>query len=231
MESCILMVEDEKDVLRINTRILQRRGYRVLAAASCAEAYALLGEHSPDLLILDIMLPDGSGFDICRNFRKSSDNPVIFLSGKTSDADKIDGLTQGADYYIPKPYEPEVLLAVVARLLQRHQRSQEKEKALTAITRGALTLDIPKARALVGGVDVGLTSKEFALLLALVQQEDREVSPQSLYETVWGVSSGDDVRTVRTHIKNLRRKLGADDAADYDIVSAYGRGYTFTTFR
>ena len=95
--------------------------------------------------------------------------------------------------------------------------------------KGALALDIPKTRATINGVDAGLTVKEFALLLLLVQSEDKEVSPQELYEKVWGVPSGDDIRTVRFHIKNLRRKIHADDANDYDIVSVYGKGYMLTT--
>ncbi len=228
---CILTVEDEPEVLRINARILRRRGYEVYEASGCAEAYAVLDGIMPDLLILDIMLPDGSGYDICRRFREKSDHPIIFLTGKNATADRIEGLITGADYYITKPYEPDELIAVAGRLIERHLSTQGKHKELTAITKGALTVDIPRARATVNGEDVGLTSKEFALLLTLVQNEDREVSPRDLYEAVWGVTSADDVRTVRTHIKNLRRKIGADDAADYDIVSAYGKGYTFTTVR
>ncbi len=227
----ILMVEDEIDVLRINARILKRRGYEVMCAATFAEASCFLQAHIPDLLILDIMLPDGSGFALCEKFRQTNDHPVIFLTGKNEIADKIDGLHKGADYYLTKPYDPDELLAVVGRLLERHLQSVQKQKELTVIQKGSLVLDIPKARASVGGVDVGLTSKEFALLLVLVQNEDKEVSPQQLYQTVWGMDSMDDVRTVRTHIKNLRKKLGADDAEDYDIVSAYKKGYTFTTIR
>ncbi len=231
MKPCILMVEDEKDVLRINARIMERRGYQVLTAATCAEAYAILASRTPDLLILDIMLPDGSGFDICDHFRAGSDHPVIFLTGKNEVTDKIDGLGKGGDYYLTKPYDLDELLAVTDRLLQRHLQAQQKQKALTVITKGSLILDLQKARATVDGTDAGLTSKEFALLLALVQKEDREISPAELYEQVWGVPSVDDVRTIRTHIKNLRKKIGADDAKDYDIVSAYGKGYTFTTIR
>ncbi len=226
-EPCILLVEDEREVLRINARILQRRGYRVLTAASCREAYTILEAETPDLLILDIMLPDGDGGEICQHFRRHSDHPVIFLTGKNTISDKIDGLQMGGDYYITKPYDPDELLAIAARLLERHWQAQQK----TRITKGNLILELPKARALVDGQDAGLTSKEFALLLALVQREDQEISPHELYETVWGAPSADDIRTVRTHIKNLRRKLGADDAEAFDIVSAYGKGYTFTTFR
>lgn len=227
----ILMVEDELDVLRINARILQRHGYEVLTAASCAEAYGLLDQGTPDLLILDIMLPDGTGGEICEHFRRSSDHPVIFLTGKNQVEDKIDGLEKGGDYYITKPYHMDELLAITGRLVRRHLQLQKKQKELTVLTKGLLELDIPKARASVNGVDAGLTAKEFALLLVLVQNEGREISPDELYERVWGMPSVEDVRTIRTHMKNLRRKINADDAEDYDIVSAYGKGYTFTTIR
>lgn len=115
------------------------------------------------------------------------------------------------------------------RLIKRHLQTKQKHEQLTTIVKGALALDIPRTRATVNGVDAGLTVKEFALLLLLVQSEDKEVSPQELYEKVWGTPSGEDIRTIRFHIKNLRRKIHADDAKDYDIVSVYGKGYMFTT--
>ncbi len=232
--ACILMVEDEKSVLRINARILQRRGYEVLTAASCAQAYELLAARTPDLLILDVMLPDGSGLEICRRFRQSGDQPVILLTGKTALEDKIRGLDRGADYYLTKPYDPDELLAIADRLLQRHWkqcRKQQELQQLMVITKGPLVLDLSRARATVDGEDAGLTVKEFALLLALVQQEGQELSPHTLYEAVWGTTSAEDTRTVRTHIKNLRRKIQAENSPHYDIVCAYGKGYTFTSFR
>lgn len=225
----ILVVEDETDVLRINARMLTRRGYTVYTAENCRQAYERMEAPTPDLLILDIMLPDGSGYDICERFRSTSDHPVIFLTGKGETCDKVEGLGHGGDYYLTKPYDPDELLAVADRLIKRHLQTKQKHEQLTTIVKGALALDIPRTRATVNGVDAGLTVKEFALLLLLVQSEDKEVSPQELYEKVWGVPSGDDIRTVRFHIKNLRRKIHADDAKDYDIVSVYGKGYMFTT--
>ena len=225
----ILVVEDETDVLRINARMLTRRGYTVYTAENCRQAYERMEAPTPDLLILDIMLPDGSGYDICERFRSTSDHPVIFLTGKGETCDKVEGLGHGGDYYLTKPYDPDELLAVADRLIKRHLQTKQKHEQLTTIVKGALALDIPKTRATINGVDAGLTVKEFALLLLLVQSEDKEVSPQELYEKVWGVPSGDDIRTVRFHIKNLRWKIHADDAKDYDIVSVYGKGYMFTT--
>ncbi len=223
----ILMVEDETDVLRINARMMTRRGYEVLCAENYVTAKALLDQHTPDLLILDIMLPDGSGYDLCDSFREAHDHPVIFLTGKNDLADKIDGLSRGGDYYLTKPCDLDELLAVSERLLKRHMEIKKKQADMTVIVRGSLSLNIPKARAKVHGRDAGLTAKEFALLLLLVQNEGKEVSSEVLYETVWGQSAEKDTRTVRTHINNLRKKLSADSTDDFDILSVYGKGYSF----
>ena len=225
----ILVVEDETDVLRINARMLTRRGYTVYTAENCRQAYERMENPTPDLLILDIMLPDGSGYDICERFRSTSDHPVIFLTGKGETCDKIEGLGHGGDYYLTKPYDPDELLAVADRLIKRHLQTKRKHERLTTIVKGSLTLDIPLSRTAVNGADAGLTVKEFSLLLLLVQSEDKVVSPHELYEKVWGTPSGDDIRTIRFHIRNLRRKIHADDSKDYDIVSVYGKGYMFTT--
>ncbi len=224
----ILMVEDEEDVLKINARIMKRHGYDVLTAGTCNEAYNILKTLTPDLLILDVMLPDGSGGDICEYFRVNSQSPVIFLTGKTEIADKIDGLKKGGDYYITKPYDTDELLAVVERLCQRQNEIIKTQKQLTQLKKGSLELDIVKSKVTVNGKDALLTAKEFSLLLMLVQNEDKEVSCRDLFEKIWCVPWSDDIRTVRTHIKNLRKKLCAENAEDFDIVSSYGKGYTFT---
>ena len=233
----ILLVEDEKDVLMVNARLFARRGYDVRTAQSCTEAYQKLKE-TPDLLILDIMLPDGSGYDICQAFRQNSDHPVIFLSGKGQIADKVQGLQQGGDYYLTKPYDTSELLAVVDMLLKRHLQAVQKRQQVSVICKGSLVLEVDNSRALCDGRDAGLTArdagltaKEFSLLLMLVRKEEKVVSPQELYERVWGMEAADDVRTVRFHIANLRKKLDADNAPDFDIVSVYGKGYMFTTMR
>ena len=178
------------------------------------------------MLILDIMLPDGSGMDICRNFRKSSDNPVIFLTGKSEVSDKVEGLGNGGDYYLTKPYSFDELIAVVSRLLTRHTKAEKKQ---VIITKGPITLDISKNKALVNGKDAHLTAKEFALLLVLIENENKIFSPEELYEFVWGAPSADDTRTIRFHIGNLKRKIDTKNAEDYDIVSVYGKGYLFTS--
>ena len=127
-KSLILMVEDEEQVLNTNCRMLRRRGYDVRTAQTAAEACHQLEEQLPDLLILDIMLPDGNGLDICRRFREKTMNPVLFLTGKSDIRDRVEGLQQGGDYYLTKPYNFDEFLAVIQMLLERQKRMEEKIK-------------------------------------------------------------------------------------------------------
>ena len=125
-KSLILMVEDEEQVLNTNCRMLRRRGYDVRTAQTAAEACHQLEEQLPDLMILDIMLPDGNGLDICRLFREKTMNPVLFLTGKSDIRDRVEGLQQGGDYYLTKPYNFDEFLAVIQMLLERQKRMEEK---------------------------------------------------------------------------------------------------------
>lgn len=225
----ILIVEDEAEVLEVNARMMRRKGYTVMTAASVEEGLKKLSGHTPDMLILDIMLPDGSGYDICEKFRQESDNPVIFLTGKSDVSDKVEGLGRGGDYYLTKPYSFDELVAVSQRLLARHFKECEKHKQLEYITKGSLKLDVLKNKAFIDGKDTELTVKEFALLLLLVKNENKTLSPDELYDAVWGVPSINDTRTIRFHMGNLKKKIDTENAKDYDILSIYGKGYRFTT--
>ena len=227
-KAMVLIVEDEPDILGINARMMKRRGYNVMTAASVAESMKILEDSTPDILILDIMLPDGSGYDICRNFRKTSDNPIVFLSGKNEVSDKVEGLESGADYYLTKPYSFDELIAVTERLVARHIKAAQKYRQSDFITKGEITLELSKNKAYVGGKDAKLTAKEFALLLLMMKNENKIFSPRELYESVWGAPSADDTRTIRFHIGNLKKKIDTENAEDYDIISVYGKGYSFT---
>lgn len=227
----ILMVEDETEILNVNARMLKRRGYEVLTASTVAQAYNKLSETTPDLLMLDIMLPDGYGTDICKKFRESSDKPVVFLTGKADIKAKVEGLNIGGDYYLTKPYNFSELLAVIERLLAREQINEDKQERLIILKIGKLTVDIQNSRAFLDGANIALTAKEFAMLLLLIRNEDNELSPSEIYESVWGTSAENDIRTVRTHMVNLRKKIEADDSPDYDVVATYGKGYKFTRIR
>ena len=224
----ILMVEDEEQILNTNCRMLRRRGYDVRTAQTAAEAYHQIDENLPDLLILDIMLPDGNGLDICRRFREKTMRPVLFLTGKGDVRDKVEGLQQGGDYYLTKPYNFDEFLAVIQMLLARQKRLEENFQASRQITIGSLRLDLSDGHAYLNNTDTGLTRTEFSLLRLLAENQEKVFSAKELYEAVWGSCAGTDTSTVRRHIFNLRVKIGAENTDEYDIVSVYGKGYLFT---
>ena len=225
----ILVVDDEKEIADVVELYLQNDQYKVFKFYNGQDALDCINSTKIDLAILDIMLPDGNGYDICKKFRKTSDNPVVFLSGKSGISDKVYGLEHGGDYYLTKPYSFDELVAVSERLLRRHFKECAKHEQLGYITKGSLKLDVSKNKAFVNGRDAGLTVKEFALLLILIKNENNTVSLDELYDAVWGVPSVNDTRTIRFHIGNLKKKIDTENSEDYDIVSVYGKGYSFTT--
>ena len=228
-KAIVLLVEDEKEVLNVSARILARHGYDVRTAENCSEALIKIRRTVPDLLVLDIMLPDGNGYCICKVFRSMSSNPVIFLSGKSEITDKVKGLEIGADYYLTKPYNPSELLAVADMLMKRHMQMTMKNDKFAPIIKGPLVLDLEKSKALLNGKDVFLTTREFTLLLLLVRNENNVLSAHEIYEMVWGLSAPNDTNTVRFHITNIRKKIQAGEEHDYNIVSVYAKGYMFVS--
>ncbi|MCL1790495.1 MAG: response regulator transcription factor [Peptococcaceae bacterium] len=224
----ILVVEDDIRLARLNARLLIRHGYNVLIAYTVSEARAVFERESPDLVVLDIELPDGDGRSLCKEFRKRSDVPVVFLTGKIETEDRVEGLGSGADYYLTKPFDRNEFVAVIKSQLRRMELNHKKIEEAFVITRGALTLMLDEQKAYVAGRDAGLTPKEFAVLLLLVQNEDRELSCTTIYESVWKTKMNNDAQPVRLHISRLKKKLREEKTADYFIVSLYNKGYMFT---
>ena len=224
----IMIVEDDKETARLNARMLGRRGYDVLAANSAAEARALLRNNTPDLFILDIVLPDGDGLSLCTEFRMENDAPILFLTGKKSTQDKIAGLSGGGDYYLTKPYSLDELIVVVERLLHRAQQTRQKlHEAAVIRTRGKITLQIPQRMALVSGRDAGLTSKEFAVLHLLMENEGEELPAEEIYEHVWNSPMHGNSGALRAQITRLKKKLDEENTKEFSIQYKHGKGYTF----
>lgn len=219
MKQIILLIEDNPHIMKINRAALTRRGYRVVGAETIEKGRALLEHENPDLLILDIMMPDGNGLIFCEEVRKKSTLPILFLSALTENQDIVNGLMRGGDDYLPKPYNLDVLLARVEALLRRTRRTIE-----TVLTRGVLTLNTVSQCVLVNGEDILLTPKEFAILLYLVQNEGREIQMEQLYEEAWGKPMGDDTSAVKTTVSRLRKKI---ETSGFTIVFARGAGYCF----
>lgn len=224
MSSLILLVEDNEQILRGNERMLKRRGYQVLTAMTLREARERMsapisgGKTSPDAIVLDIMLPDGSGLDFMCELRRTSNIPVLLLTGLTAPEDVVRGLSDGGDDYLTKPYDFAVLLARIEALLRRAGRLPD------VITKGALRLDVVSGQALLHGNDLLLTQKDLALLLLFIQNEDTALSTEYLYEKVWKSPLGDDTQALKSAISRLRKKL---TGSGYTVFTQRCEGYVF----
>lgn len=215
----ILLVEDDQNILRTNRRILEREGFTVLCAETLAAARAQFAASRPDVLVLDIMLPDGSGLDFCEEVRGELTAPVLFLTARD---EVIEGLTAGGSDYITKPYRVDELIArIKAQLLLARRNRAAREKRML---RGPLTLDLTAQRAYLNGTDMLLAQKEFALLLYLMQNDAGGIERQALYETVWRQPMADDDSAVKNAVYRLRKKL---EGSGYTITARRGEGYRF----
>ena len=225
----ILLVEDDQDLAQLNARLLKRQGYDTLEAHSARQTLGLLVEAVPDLFVIDVGLPDFDGLSLCREIRKKTDAPVLFLTGRTDTKDKISGLQVGGDYYLTKPYDRQEFLAVVETLLRKAEQVQRKIDEAICIERGPLKVSVQDRKAYVDGQDVHLTAKEFSLLLLLLRNEEKELTYEEIYNGVWGASMHSDSRALRKQISRLKQKLGDEERDEFSIVNEQGKGYRFTT--
>ena len=225
MNELILLVEDDATVAGFNERKLQRGGYRVLVADTLSHARDLLSMHAPDLIVLDVMLPDGDGFAFCRELRASSAVPVLFLTGRQSVADKVQGLNTGGDYYLTKPYDYEEFMAAVARLLRRDRDSR---KAQESISQGSFELDLLAARAFYDNMDLNLSPKEFALLHCFLRRPGQVQPFDALYFAVWKEPLNGNLAVLRRTVSKLRTKLLDASNQRLDIAVRRGEGYELT---
>jgi two-component system phosphate regulon response regulator PhoB len=224
----LLVIEDEADLREVLEYNLRSAGYEVLVASDAAAGLKLAREHQPDLVLLDIMLPDASGLDVCRTLKQSPqtrDTQVVMVTAKGEEIDRVVGFELGADDYVVKPFSTrELILRVQAILRRRHAKPPEEGGQGAPIRFGCLTMDRNAHRAWVDGVEVQLTALEFKLLGTLYDRRDRVQTRGALLEDVWDASADMATRTVDTHVKRLREKLGR--AGDY-IETVRGVGYRF----
>lgn len=202
----ILIVEDEFDIRELLEAYLTNEGYKVIAAEDGEEALERFQDESPDLVLLDLLLPGLDGFQVCRAIREESDLPVIMLTALGSEQSELKGFDLRVDDYIAKPFSMPVLLRRVEAVLRRTMKSPAARK----LTHRSLSLDLDGYKAAVNGETIELTGREFALLRVLLQNRGRVLTRQMLLNRVWGYDFYGDERIVDTHIKNLRKKLGVD---------------------
>ena len=216
----VLVVEDESSIASFVALYLKNAGYTVRTAATGNEALAQFQASTPGLIVLDLMLPDIDGIEVCRRIRKTSDVPILMLTARDEDVDKIIGLEVGADDYLTKPFNPRELVARVKSILRRAspERRQVESKQLR---HGQLLIDAGRREVRVGDEEIQLAPKEFDLLWELLDHRGLVLTRDQLLERVWGYTFAGDTRTVDVHVRQLRRKLG--DASP--IVTVWGVGY------
>lgn len=219
----ILVVDDEKLLVKGIKFNLENEGYQVLTAYDGATAVELARQETLDLIILDLMMPGLSGSEACMKIREFSDVPIIMLTARSEDADKIIGLESGADDYVTKPFNILELKARIRALLRRAGQTAQKRTEL--LTAGGIALDTERRIALRDGVPVDLTAKEYDILELLIKNPHRVYSRENLMDLVWGYTYAGDYRTVDVHIRRLREKLEHDPAEPEHIMTKWGVGY------
>jgi two-component system, OmpR family, alkaline phosphatase synthesis response regulator PhoP len=224
MAQTILVVDDEARIVKLVRDYLERAGLNVLSARDGETALAVARREQPDLIILDLMLPGVDGLDVCRRLRQESGVPIIMLTARVEEADRVVGLELGADDYVTKPFSPRELVARVRATLRR---AEGQVGPATVIRAADVELDTAALAATVGGQPVDLTATEFHLLAALARQPGRIFSREQLLEAVHGVAFDGYDRSIDSHVKNIRRKIEPDPHRPRYIQTVYGVGYRF----
>ena len=220
----VLVVEDELKIARLVRDYLHQAGFAVLEAADGASALSLARSEKPDMVVLDLGLPEMDGLDVTRRLRATSSVPIIMLTARSEESDRIVGLELGADDYIVKPFSPKELVARIRAVLRRADATLGGGEVVRA---GPLTIDLPKMRVTVGEDEVELTATEFQVLVTLARHPGRIYTRAQLLDALHGVSFESYERSVDAHIKNLRRKLEPDSRRPQLILTVYGVGYKF----
>ena len=219
----VLLVEDNKGLNDANTQALQMRGYTVFCAENLAEAREQLTQTEPDVILLDVMLPDGNGFDFCEEIRNKTKAYILFLTAKTSHEDMVRGLSGGGDNYITKPFHAEEMIVKVDAAVRRMALDKAPVKSLSV---GNLTLDVITGQAFVGGAEIKVTQREFSLLLVFVQNAGKTISVEDLYQAAWGAPMLCDKKALQRRVSDLKNKL-MQSKCSHGITTAYGVGYCF----
>lgn len=225
MAKTIMVVDDEKRLVSVVEAYLSQEGFRIVTASNGREALILARQEKPDLIILDIMMPEMDGYEFMRLHRKESETPIILLTAKVADDEKVIGLELGADDYITKPFRPRELVARVRAVLRRTGQVEPQAKILRVAD---ITLDRDSHTVTVGDRFVDLTPSEFDLLATLMSAPGRAFSRLDLLDRLQGVAYEGYERTIDVHIKNLRSKIKVDSQSQSYIETVYGVGYRFT---
>jgi DNA-binding response OmpR family regulator len=217
----VLIVDDEPKIVRLVADYLEAAGFGVASARSGDEALMRVRTESPDLVILDLGLPGLDGLDVTRALRREGELPIIMLTARDDETDRVIGLELGADDYVTKPFSPRELVARVRAVLRRHAAVGRQD----VVRAGDLTLDLPRMRLLRGDQPIELTATEFSLLAAMARQPGRVFTRSQLLDAIHGVAFESYERAIDAHVKNIRRKLEPEPHAPRYLVTVYGVGY------
>lgn len=227
MSKKVLVVDDEKLIVKGIRFSLQQDGMEVDCAYDGEEALEAVAKNRYDVILLDVMLPKLTGFEVCQQIREFSDVPVIMLTAKDDDMDKILGLEYGADDYITKPFNILEVKARIKAIMRRSTSRKESEETSKSIEYGDLRIDLESRRVYIRGKEVNLTAKEFDLLELLMTNPDKVYSRENLLNTVWGYDYPGEVRTVDVHVRRLREKIEGNPSEPQYIHTKWGAGYFF----
>lgn len=216
----ILIVEDDKELAGLMTDFLRTEGYIVSAVESGERALELFDQYGARLVVLDINLPDVNGFAVCSKLRENTDTPILIVSARTDKEDKLNGLDLGADDYIEKPYDIDILLAKIKGIFKRRYQRQ-------ILSASGVTLNLADRSAEIDGKPAELTAKEFDLLTLLIENQGKALKKEYLFSTVWGSDSDSELQTLHVHINRLRQKLGEDPKNAKRLLTVWGVGYKF----
>ena len=228
MNKKVLLIEDDESILQLEKDYLEANGFTVSAVQDGNKGLELALNESYNLILLDIMLPNISGLEICKKIRETSNIPILFVSAKRDDIDKIKGLGLGADDYIVKPFSPSELTARVIAHISRYERlTNSAQKHSDIIETGNLKIDKNARRVYLNSTEITLTNKEFDLLTCLAEEPDKIFSKEELFEKIWQYDSMGETSTVTVHVNRVRDKLFAADKTFSGVNTVWGRGYRF----
>lgn len=222
----VLLIDDDIDSLRLNRIVFAKAGAQVITANDGLEGISKLHSHRPDLVILDVMMPGGSGYEVCRQIRKISNIPVIMLTALGQEQNELDGLDAGADDYLSKPYSPEILLARARSVIRRSEQN-DSHRLSTDYDDGHLRIDFKKHQVLINNEHVKLTPTEFRLLAYLEENAGRVLTFANILQHVWGNEYQGSDDYVHIYVSHLRNKIEEDAKQPHYIISVRGVGYLF----
>ncbi|HHW37502.1 MAG TPA: response regulator transcription factor [Bacillales bacterium] len=226
----ILVIDDEEEIRELIHMYMMKEGFHYIEAINGKEALSKIKEHHPDLILLDISLPDSSGFDICPLIREITDAPVLFISCRDTELDKVLGLTVGGDDYISKPFSPNELVARIKahlRRVQQMQRFKSIEQTGEVLSSKSITINTKQLACSVYGEAVNLSATEFKLLEFFMRHPFQVFNHEHLIDRIWGFHTNIDCKTVSVHIGNIRKKIGDNPKSPEIILTLRGAGYKF----